>query len=126
MTERLSTLELTREHHAGREEHVAALFAAIDQDGGPDPDYDGQSLDADEAQTRLDELPLGIEVRRVLRVELSTGGPADWIEAELDDTGAVQSARFHFADWGTHESRSIAEDSALWRLAEQYAEAVPA
>lgn len=86
-----------------------------------------EELNSEQAQERIDELPLGVSVEHVLRIELSTGGPADYITAKLDRTDygwAVASAQYHFADWGDHAQRTIEEDSPLWRLAESYAEIV--
>lgn len=114
--------EALREHADGREADAAAVFAIIDNGSGPDPDYDGGTMTDEDAYTRLSELPLAVSIQRYLRVDLSMGGPAEWIEAKIDDTGGIGSATFHYADWGTHDERPIEQDSALWRLAEHYLE----
>ncbi len=55
------------------------------------------------AETRAQEYPLAVEIRRTytLRLELSTGGPADYITATVED-GELRDAKYHFADWFDH------------------------
>lgn len=126
MTRDATCAERIGEHQASREEHLRALFTAQEnwENRSPDPDYPGETIDSDGAQERLDELPLGVSVSRLLRVELSTGGPADYVTAELDG-GDVVRATYHFADWFDHAERSLEPDSPLWRMAEYYAESMP-
>lgn len=122
-------------HMESREADFGTLFAiaggemveceTCDGDGEHAPEYDGEVLDDDQAYTRLGEYPLCLTVKRVLRVDLSTGGPGDWLEVVLDD-GEVQSVTYHFNDWFDHAERSVSEDSPLWRAAEYYAEYLPA
>lgn len=110
---------------AGREEYVRKLQAIVDN--GPatfDEDYDDEELTEDEAQERLDELPLSVEPRRFIRILLSTGGPGDWLDAEIDVDGTVTSVSYHFNDWFDHAERPVHSDSALWRYAESMAEYV--
>lgn len=61
---------------------------------------------------RLDEYPLGMSVRHVVRVELSTGGPADYVEADMYPDGEIEprSLVYHFADWWDHAERPIPSD----------------
>jgi hypothetical protein len=71
---------------------------------------------------RAYEYPLGISTRTIVRLELSTGGPADCIEYEVEpnnveDMGAGEcgwqvSGRvtYHFADWFDHAERVLTGD----------------
>jgi hypothetical protein len=77
----------------------------------------------DEGTEHIDESVLGVGTRVVMRIELSTGGPGDWVEAELDDR-EVQDVTYHFNDWFDHAERRVSQGSALWSLAEYYAEVV--
>lgn len=88
------------------------------------PKYDDETLSYEEAAERISELPLGVSVKRVLRIDLSTGGPGDWLEADVDDDGTVDSVTYHFNDWFDHAERTVDSGSALWRAAEYYAEYV--
>lgn len=84
---------------------------------------DGSEYSAREtADERLDELPLSVEIVRHVKILLSTGGPADWLDAELDTDGDVRTLQYHFQDWGDHASVYVEQDSPLWRYAERYAE----
>jgi len=77
------------------------------------------SLDAvqERAQTRMDEMPLAVSASTVFRVDLSTGGPADWLEVFCSgntpryDDGAesfeVERIVYHFADWFDHAEREL-------------------
>jgi hypothetical protein len=93
-----------------------------DGTGEVSPECDGDKLTAEDASDRLAEYPLGLSVRRVMRVDLSTGGPGDWLEVELGDDNDVEDVTYHFNDWFDHAERRVREDSALWRAAEYYAE----
>lgn len=80
-----------------------------------------------EESLREEMEPLSLEVKRVLKIMLSWGGPSDWIEADLSHEGygyEVESLTYHFADWFDHAERVVLEHEApaLWRLAEHYAE----
>ena len=104
----------------GRADHLAALYAVIDTDEPATVDY--EELDAETARERIDELPLAVAIRRTLRITFGTGGPADYLDVELDTDGAPLSMRYHFADWFDHAERPVPEDSPLWRIGEEHAE----
>lgn len=53
----------------------------------------------EEAGERLNELPLGVSVRKVMRVELSWGGPQDYFEVEIEDGQVAGKVEYHFLDW---------------------------
>src|SRR5665647_3142828 len=78
----------------------------------------------DDATDAISELPLSIEVHRHVEILLSTGGPAEWIDAELESDGSIRSAEF-VAVWGSDRRASrIDETDALWTLAEWYVESI--
>lgn len=58
----------------------------------------------------LNEYGLGSDVRYSIRVDLSTGGPADYVTATVDRDGDVLDATYHFADWFDHAERSLSGD----------------
>src|SRR5207302_524040 len=43
----------------------------------------------EEARERIQEYPSGISVQHVVRIELSGGGPSDYIKLEVDSDGEV-------------------------------------
>lgn len=76
---------------------LADIRAMLDRE---DPDL------GDDELPPLNEYGLGADVRYSIRVDLSTGGPADYITATVAH-GDVLSAEYHFADWFDHDSRSL-------------------
>lgn len=71
----------------------------------------------DEASEELWNLALDITSKKVIRIDLSTGGPADWIEVWCDDYG-ISEMVYHFSDWFDHAERKISDSSMLWTWAE--------
>lgn len=73
-----------------------------------------QEDDYEEAQEELDNLPLDIQHFKVVKILLSTGGPADWVEARLDSYGMVVNMTYHFQDWFDHASIEVPSNSYVW------------
>lgn len=107
-----STEDYVNNAFHSREEDIAKLLA-------------GESLeDGGDAETELDEYPLDMSVKTVLTIDISTGGPGEWIEATIDDGGYVTEATF-YAVWGsTKRETRLDETDALWQWAEAYGAAV--
>ena len=83
-------------------------------------------IDARDGKNAMDEDVLGVstEVTVTLRVELSTGGPADYLTAELDPrSGEVSNVLYHYAYWFDHAATPITSGSPLYSLVENYASA---
>ena len=74
-------------------------------------DIDTADLTADDlcdaAQERLYEYPLSIQTLRVHRIDISTGGPGDWLEAFVDEDGDIDRIVYHFNDWYDHAERTL-------------------
>lgn len=86
---------------ASRIEDLAEIIAAIDNDGGV---IDGDKVDGDDALERLNGYALCSDIKTIMTLQISTGGPGDQFEVEvvrgdygweLDDT----SATYRFLDW---------------------------
>lgn len=73
---------------------------------------------ADEISEEQWSYPLGVSVQRVVRVDLSTGGPGDWFEIVVDDDGLAERITYHFNDWFDHAERVLS--GAEFDLAEQF------
>ena len=65
---------------------------------------------------------MGISTQKVMRIELSTGGPASFIEAYLDNENNVDEVFYHFQDWFDCAKRKVSSYSAIYRYAEFMAE----
>jgi hypothetical protein len=97
-TEREPTCEQRLpDHLAGRLADIRAILAREDPDEG------------DDELPSLNEYGLGSTVRYAIKVELSTGGPADYITATVDG-GDVVNAQYHFADWFDHAEKGLSGD----------------
>tara|TARA_Y100000310_G_scaffold154792_1_gene154320 strand:+ start:305 stop:733 length:429 start_codon:yes stop_codon:yes gene_type:complete len=103
---------LTTDPYGMDEDELADLRKELhEQYGGDLADIPEDESNLQEwQQERLAELPLGTWTHRVLRIDLSWGGPADWIEVELDDDGTWVSAQYHFSDWFDHAETSVSND----------------
>lgn len=89
-----------------------------------DPDrseYEGQrGLDKlnEDARECIEEMPLSVETFKVLKVLLSTGGPADWFEAQIDDDGDILRIEYVYQDWFDGARRTL--DGAEFDQAERF------
>lgn len=84
----------------------------------------GDCTDQDDAQQRISEDPLSVEVRSdwetqgaeltpsEFRILLCTGGPAVQIRGELDDNGSPRRAWLEYQDWGTPWTQHFGADPA--------------
>lgn len=104
-------------HLQSRNDYMLEMLAAID-DGIP---FDGY----EDAYDAFHEYPLDINTRKVITVQISTGGPGDWLEIHLyDDENSPEIYRveYHFNDWFDHASRVLDEKSPMYEYAERVVE----
>ena len=74
-----------------------------------DLDVDDSSAYAEigeQAQERIYEYPLGLSTYKVHRIDLSTGGPGDWLEVFVNDS-AIDRIVYHFNDWFDHAETTL-------------------
>ena len=83
-----------------------------------DYDYDK----SEEAREELDNLALEVSVYKVIKVLLSTGGPADWIEIKVNNDDEILGMTYHYQDWFDHAQIKLTEDSYLWDYAMEIVE----
>lgn len=74
-------------------------------------------------ETSLYELPLGHSMEKVIKIELSTGGPADFIKAYLDDENNLLRIVYHYQDWFDGAEKEVIENSPMWEFVEIYIDA---
>ena len=111
-SEQLSCAQRIDHQLAGREEDFDNIFEAMDND----EEYEGQ-----DAYDALHEYALGYEKKDMLKIELSTGGPGDWLECYLSDN-ELYKVEYHFNDWFDHAQTAVDENSSLFRYAETVVE----
>lgn len=106
--------EPEREEGHDDDEHVAAVVESARE-------YLTRKRDDDNADEG-EVLGVSVKVTVELRVELSTGGPGDWLTAELDlEDGTISDVRYHFAPWFDHADVRVHDDSPLYALVERFA-----
>lgn len=77
-------------------------------------------------ENKIDEQVLGFTIKTTVtvRVDLSWGGPGDWIDGEYDPSdGTLTDVKYHFAPWFDHAEVALASDSPLYRLLENFTSA---
>lgn len=73
----------------------------------------------------LSETVLAVSTTVTMRVELSTGGPADYLTCDLDTSDrSIGGVTYHFANWFDHAERNVDDASPLTSLCEYFAEIV--
>jgi len=86
-------------------------FNRILVDSGDDDKYD-------EAMDEWLEYPLSVEGKRFIRVELSTGGPGDWLDVHYDGGGLITRIEYYFNDW--FDGASVVLVGEDFEIAEQF------
>lgn len=107
-----SCSETILENMKRRESLLTEIYKAADN---------GIDFEDQDPVDALYELPLGISRHEIIRIHLSTGGPADWLEVEVD-CRTVASVKYHTSDWFDHAEVYVSEDSPLYRYAEETVE----
>lgn len=110
-----------------REEYLEMAFKVIDGDYLDDEDENDKEIleyieQNDLNEDSINELPLGVEKNTIIKIELSTGGPADYIEAFVDNDGSVYKVMYHYQDWFDGAEKRVSQDSPMFRFAEYFAE----
>ena len=85
-------------------------------------DNESDTEKVEEALREISEFPAGVESYKVIKITLSGGGPADWIEVKTDNESYILGMEYHYADWFDHAERKISENSYLWDFAAQIVE----
>jgi hypothetical protein len=115
-----------RPYYASRMETIGALvrlseerasyadMANLEEYADPDGMID--------AQERIWEMPLSVEIVRTVKILLGTGGPGDWFEAQVDADGAIGRIEYHFNDWFDHAAINVSDDDDARAFCEQFTE----
>lgn len=112
MPREASCAERLPEHLASRLEDFRAMETRERRASATDNDDRRDAL-----YTEVSEYPLAVTVHRVWRIDISTGGPGDWIEVHTDDDNDPTRVEYHFQDWFDHASVALdgeERDAALW------------
>lgn len=80
-------------------------------------DLESDSEAIDNALHEIGNFALEFETYKVLKILLSTGGPADWIEVKIDNDDDVTGMTYHYADWFDHAEMKVDRNSYIWDYA---------
>jgi hypothetical protein len=93
----------------------------------------------DAANDALQAMPLAVTAATVFKIELGTGGPADWLEVVCSQTAdstisgsdyrpaggyEIEKIAYHYAEWSDHAERELEDGSHEYEAARQFAERV--
>ena len=119
INERKTCAQRIEDYLNDREEYLSELFDAIDNN---EP-FDGY----DDPTESLYDYGLGISTRIVVKIEISAGGPSDWLEVIVDnDSGypEIDKITYHFADWFDHAEMKVSVDSPFYRYVENILDSI--
>lgn len=77
-------------------------------------------INEDYNEESLYELPIGLSKQTVFKIELSWGGPADFIRAYVDDEGNLVRVTYHYQDWFDGAEMEVNDNSHMWEFVERY------
>lgn len=94
-----------------REEYLLEMMQAME---------DGKEFDGyDDAYEAFNDFPLAVTVVKTLKIELSAGGPADYLMVSLDDENYITRVVYHFADWFDHAETVVYPKSTMYEYVER-------
>lgn len=73
-------------------------------------------------ETSIDEFHLGYSKSTIIKIELSTGGPADFIEVYLDEDGLINKAIYHYQDWFDGAEMEVKDDDPMMEYVARFIE----
>lgn len=101
------------------------LAALVEQQRGIMADRAREAITEMRDEGNVSETVLAVDMITTMRVQLSTGGPADYLTCDVDtESRSIGDVTYHFADWFDHAERSVDPDSPLARLCEYFAEVI--
>lgn len=108
------------------EEDLDLFYSILDDNLDPDDEDDALKIakieDNGYDEDSIYEYALGVSTKKVIRIDLSTGGPGSFIEAEVDDNNDVVEVFYYFQDWFDGAKRKVSTNSPIYRYAQEMAE----
>jgi hypothetical protein len=80
--------------------------------------YEGE----EEGYENWNNYPLAVSTRQETKIELSWGGPSDFLTVS-HDKAEIYTVTYHFQDWFDGAIRSVDEGSKIWQYAQTVIEA---
>lgn len=66
--------------------------------------------------------PLAVSTHKITKIELSWGGPSDFLEVQHEGT-EILSVKYYFQDWFDGAVRQVQEGSNVWKYCKTVIEA---
>ena len=63
------------------------------------------------------DFPLAVSTRKETKIELSWGGPSDFLTV-IHDGADIYAVTYHFQDWFDGATRAVDEGSKVWEYAQ--------
>lgn len=92
------------------EDYLSSLLDRLDGNISDD--------ERDEITCQLDEFSAGNEKYNVLRLVLSGGGPASFVDVLYTPYGDIQNIAYHYQDWYDGAVKLLPKSSPIWQYAE--------
>jgi hypothetical protein len=127
MSKELSCQERIEDQYLRQEEYLELMFKVLDDYEFDEDDEDDKKQlkeiedDGMDRET-IHEYAAGSNMKKILTIVLSGGGPSSHIEAIIDEDGYIESAKYVFLDWFDGATRKIPRDSSMFRFVEWEAE----
>lgn len=103
-TRELKCAERIEEYLASREESLADILKGY---------YDGDEQGFEE----WNNYPLAVSTRKETKIELSYGGPSDFLTVIHDGT-EIYTVTYHFLDWFDGATQAVSDSSKVWQYAQ--------
>jgi hypothetical protein len=102
------------EHLDSRNQYMLEMMQAIEDEES----FDGY----EDAHDAFMDYPLDISTEKYIRVQISTGGPGDWLEIYLNGDDEITRVEYHFNDWFDHAYRVLDSKTPMYEYAERICE----
>jgi hypothetical protein len=109
-------VDVVKQKMLKRQLTLSEIYDAVEKE----QEYEGQ-----DALDYLYDFALGISRHMIIRIDLSSGGPADWLEIKVytdDKSHTIEEVEYHISDWFDHASVLVPVDTPLYRYAEETVE----
>jgi len=78
-----------------------------------------EALKTDDIIEQINSYALGIEEYKIYKLQLSWGGPADYIEFKADLENTLNQITYYYQDWYDGAYRNISQNSQEWKILEK-------
>jgi hypothetical protein len=117
------------------QEAVEEFIEKVTTSSGAEPDeeeiekfIEEQHKNCEHTETSLDEFPIGVSYSKIIKVQFSWGGPADFMEIYVSgypEQESIEKVMYHYQDWFDGASMLVPEDSEMFEYASWFYDMYP-